>query len=211
MYSAACLLNPSNCPGRTVVCALTSKLAMSPPLGLRSSDNSGLPESHHSSSPKMRKARSRCRIFWRVACTKRSESRYSDRRAGCSLQRTLELPRRGILGSDPRTRRRGSQCSASPFFRREDLHECANGTASFAQALCAHAGVRKDHGECGDETRLLRARIRPHSQENPNKRLRKTIGKFQSNVSIGDFRTSQSRPEDRGLVPAVQVREIDDT
>src|SRR5262245_43870208 len=31
MHSAACFLNPSNCPGRTVICALTSKVAIGPP------------------------------------------------------------------------------------------------------------------------------------------------------------------------------------
>src|SRR4026208_1287734 len=31
MHSAACFLNPSNCPGRTVMCALTSKVAIGPP------------------------------------------------------------------------------------------------------------------------------------------------------------------------------------
>src|SRR4030095_2132771 len=33
MHSAACFLNPSSCPGRTVICALTSNIAIGPPMG----------------------------------------------------------------------------------------------------------------------------------------------------------------------------------
>src|SRR4026207_1229863 len=32
MHSAACFLNPSSCPGRTVMCALTSNIAIGPPM-----------------------------------------------------------------------------------------------------------------------------------------------------------------------------------
>src|SRR5437016_523631 len=98
--------------------------------------------------------------------------RHSSRCSCSSLQGSRRSAPVRIFRNHPPSRDCSAEYTTPPVLRRTHLLECANGSAPHSQVLRAHAGMRKDYGECGHETRLLGPRLRPHFEEKQNTRLR---------------------------------------
>src|SRR3989441_9533195 len=100
--------------------------------------------------------------------------RHSSRCSCSSLQGSRRSAPVRIFRNHPPSRDCSAEYTTAPVLRRTHLLECANGSAPHSQVLRAHAGMRKDYGECSHKTRLLGPRLRPHFEEKPNNSLRAT-------------------------------------
>src|SRR5438874_1032231 len=119
--------------------------------------------------------------------------RHSSRCSCSSLQGSRRSAPVRIFRNHPPSRDCSAEYTTPPVLRRTHLLECANGSAPHSQVLRAHAGMRKDYGECGHETRLLGPRLRPY---------------FESLKDDSDLEGAEDL-EPKHLSEAVQYRTLD--